>query len=157
DGQYLLTAGTDNTIRRWKLGTDGSELVKAVFGRTGDVGHVNLTKDGRFLFSDHGDELRILDAKTLELVNVVNSRRSGRFVQFALFSPINTLAIAAPDQGRNLLIRLPKLPEAPSLAPIPAAPAKTSPALAAPVQPSVGQQPTSTTMTTAEHWQKEGT
>ena len=40
----------------------------------------------------------------------MNSRRSGRFVQFAQFSPDGRLAVAATDQGRNMLVRLPKSP-----------------------------------------------
>ncbi|HMP17156.1 MAG TPA: HlyD family efflux transporter periplasmic adaptor subunit, partial [Gemmatales bacterium] len=61
DGQHLLTAGTDNSIRRWKLGTDKSELVKMVQGRSGDIKQFNLADDTRYIFSEHGDELRLLD------------------------------------------------------------------------------------------------
>ncbi|MBL8821052.1 MAG: HlyD family efflux transporter periplasmic adaptor subunit [Planctomycetia bacterium] len=109
DGQYLLTSGTDNAIRRWKLGPNNSELVKMVMGRTGDVRHINLADNGRYLFSEHGDELRLLDSQTLEPVSVLSSRRQGRFVQFAELSPNGEWAVAATDQGRNLLIRLPHL------------------------------------------------
>lgn len=109
DGQYLLTTGTDNAIRRWKLGSTNSELVKTVMGRTGDVRHINLADDGRYLFSEHGDELRLLDSQTLEPVSVLSSRRQGRFVQFAELAPSGEWAVAATDQGRNLLIRMPQL------------------------------------------------
>lgn len=109
NGQHLLTAGTDNSLRRWKLGSDKSELVKATMGRSGDVKHFSPSNDARYAFSEHGDELRLLDSRTLEPVSVINSRRQGRFVQFANLSPNGEWAVAATDQGRNLLIRLPKL------------------------------------------------
>ncbi|HQR06973.1 MAG TPA: hypothetical protein PLN21_09135 [Gemmatales bacterium] len=159
DGQYLLTTGTDNSIRRWKLGAakDGSELVKASMGRTGDVSKINLADDGRFILAEQGDELRVLDSTTLEPVSVINSRRSGRFVQFAQLSPNGQWAVAATDQGRNLLIRLPKLPEAKKDAfPTPvsigaAVPGKT-PATTAPSVPVS----TPAVISSTDHWLQDG-
>jgi WD40 repeat protein len=112
DGQHLLTTGTDNTLRRWKLGaSEGAELVKTAHGRTGDVRRINLANDGKYLFSEHGDELRVLNSVTLEPVSVLSSRRQGRFVSFANLSPNGQLAVTSTDQGRNLLLRLPTLVE----------------------------------------------
>lgn len=155
DGQYLLTTGTDNSIRRWKLGSDkdGSELVKASMGRTGDVSKINLADDGRFILAEQGDELRVLDSTTLEPVSVISSRRSGRFVQFAQFSPNGQWAVAATDQGRNLLVRLPKLPEPKKEAvPAPISPTKSAqgkaPATAAPKS----LEATPTSMSSTDYW-----
>ncbi len=161
DGQFLLTWGTDNVIRRWKLGTEGSELVAQSPGRTGDVAKMNMSEDGRFIFSDHGDELRILDAQTLIPVNLVSSRRSGRFTHFAQLSPSGTLAVAPTDQGRNLLLRLPKLPDPPKPATALSAPAKPGTAAATPGKseptPATPAETDATpSMTTTELWHREG-
>lgn len=140
DGQYLLTSGTDNAIRRWKLGAkEGAELVKTAQGRSGDVRRINLADDGKYLFSEHGDELRILNATTLEPVSVISSRRQGRFVQFANFSPNGLLAVAATDQGRNLLLRLPRLVEK-NAEPAGKAPATSASAPAEAVAPQTSTQ-----------------
>jgi WD40 repeat protein/biotin carboxyl carrier protein len=112
DGKHLFTMGTDNALRRWELGADNCVLRKEITGRSGDIRQVNLADDGRYLFFEQGDELRMLNASTLDQVSVMNSRRSGRFVQFAQFSPTGLLAIAPTDQGRNFLLRLPNLPDA---------------------------------------------
>jgi len=158
DGQYLLTTGTDNTIRRWKLGNakDGSELVKVSMGRTGDVSKINMAEDGRFILAEQGDELRVLDSATLEPVSVINSRRSGRFVQFAQLSPNGQWAIAATDQGRNLLIRLPKLPDLKKeAAPTPITAGKTSPGKT--TAPAVTEAtPTPAAMSSTDYWLHDG-
>lgn len=148
DGLFLLTSGTDNAIRRWKLGAkDGSELVKVVMGRTGDVGRLNLADNGRYIFSEHGDELRLLDSVTLEPVSVLSSRRQGRFVQFAQLSQNGQWAVTATDQGRNLLLRLPKLATTPAVA---AAPGK---AVMPPLTPPA---PATTANTSTELWLQDG-
>jgi len=160
DGQYLLTTGTDNAIRRWKLGgaQEGSELVKATMGRSGDVSKINLAEDGRFILAEQGEELRVLDSTTLEPVSVVNSRRSGRFVQFAQLSPNGQWAVAATDQGRNLLIRLPKLPEPAKKASSPTpvstvkTPAGTTPASAS----STPAGNTPALLSSTEFWLQDG-
>lgn len=154
DGQFLLTSGTDNSIRRWKLGSpkEGSELVKVVMGRNGDVGRLSLADDGRYLFSEHGDELRLLDSTTLEPVSVISSRRQGRFVQFAHLSQNGQWAVTSTDQGRNLLIRLPKLPETKLAASLPAL-TKGTPVIATPTSPNA-TAPTGNT--TTDLWLKDG-
>jgi WD40 repeat protein len=147
-GQHLTTSGTDNTLRRWKLGTEGSELERTMPGRSGEVTKLNLADDGRYLFAEHNDELALLDSRTLEPKSVVTSRRSGRFVQFALFSADGALAVAATDQGRNMLIRLPKLPDAVEVAQTPDK-ALISPVSTQPSAPQGGP-------TTKDLWLREG-
>lgn len=164
DGLFLLTSGTDNAIRRWKLGQakDGAELVKAAMGRTGDVAKINLADDGRYLFSEHGDELRLLDSRTLEAVSVISSRRSGRFVTFAQLSPNGQWAVAATDQGRNVLIRLPKLAaqldakiEAPSASLKTLAKSGDKPAV--PTAPATTTlTPITTNLSSTDHWLQDG-
>lgn len=163
DGQFLYSTGTDNTLRRWKLGTEGSELTKEVAGRSGDVRHINLADDGRYLLFDQGDELRILDSTTLDQVNTINSRRAGQFVQFAQFSPSGQLAVAPTDQGRNLLIRMPKFAEAPKAEPTPPAlgkPAASAPSKAASPAPVTSIAPVANTgltapLPTADLWARD--
>jgi len=152
DMQHLITSGTDNALRRWKLGSGRSELERTLHGRTGDVGKINLAQDGRRLIFENNEELRILDSKTFEPRSVLNSRRSGRFVQFAQISPDGRLAVAATDQGQNMLIRLPKLTEGGDLAqqsqpakPSTATPVSTEPAASTPASES-----------TPDLWRQEG-
>lgn len=148
DGQYLLTAGTDNSLRRWKLGSDKAELVKSVMGRSGDVKQFSSSNDARYAISEHGDELRLLDAQTLETKSVINSRRQGRFVQFANLSPNGEWAVSSTDQGRNLLIRLPKLAAE-------ATPTKGADGKLAPPPPAVSTTP-ATGFTSKDLWLKDG-
>lgn len=152
DGQYLLSTGTDNTIRRWKLGgaKDGSEQVKVSMGRTGDVSKINMADDGRFILAEQGEEIRVLDSTTLEPVSVINSRRSGRFVQFAQLSPTGQWAVAATDQGRNLLIRLPEPKK--EMAPTPITAGKTSPGKT----PVPEATPSPASMSSTDHWLHDG-
>jgi WD40 repeat protein len=148
-GQSLITSGTDNIIRRWKLGAEGSELERQVSGRTGDVTKINLADDGRYLIFDHNDELTLIDSTTLEPKSVMNSRRSGRFVQFAQFSPDGRVAVSATDQGRAMLLRLPKLADRVEVAQAPA-PANT-PVSTAPAAPAAPE-----TQSTTDLWLQEG-
>jgi WD40 repeat protein len=108
---HLVSAGRDNTLKVWKLGATGGELVGVQPGRTGDATQLGVSADGRRLLFDHGDELRILDRKEGGFVGVLRSRRQGRFHGFALFSPSGRLVLSAASSGRLQLWSVPAAPE----------------------------------------------
>jgi WD40 repeat protein len=109
---HLVSAGRDNTLKVWKLGASGGELVASQPGRTGDAPHLGVSADGRRLLFDHGEELRILDRTGGGFVGTLRSRRQGRFHAFALFSPSGRLVLAAGSSGRLQLWAVPAEPEA---------------------------------------------
>jgi WD40 repeat protein/biotin carboxyl carrier protein len=108
---HLVSAGRDNTLKVWKLGEAGGELIGAQPGRTGDAPQLGVSADGRRLLFDHGDELRILDRKEGGFVGVLRSRRQGRFHGFAQFSPSGRLVLSAASNGRLQLWSVPAAPE----------------------------------------------
>jgi WD40 repeat protein len=109
---HLVSAGRDNTLKVWKLSASGGELVGAQPGRTGDAPQLGVSKDGRRLLFDHGDELRILDRQGGGFVGVLRGRRQGRFHGFAQFSASGRLVLTAASSGRLQLWTVPAAPEA---------------------------------------------
>jgi WD40 repeat protein len=112
---HVVSAGRDNTVKVWKLGTTSGKLVLTVPGRTGDVAQLGTTADGQLLFFDHGEELRILRRADGFLVSRIQGRQQGHFQGLALFSPGGKLALTGASNGRLQLWQAPAAPEAAAL------------------------------------------
>jgi WD40 repeat protein len=107
----LISAGRDNTLKIWRLGTDAGQLVSLQAGRTGEIGQLGLSPDGQQLLFDHGDELRILDRASWSALGSLRSRRQGRFHGLALFSPTGRLLLTGSSNNRLQLWKAPAAPE----------------------------------------------
>jgi WD40 repeat protein/biotin carboxyl carrier protein len=97
---HLISAGTDNTLKKWKLGVDAAQLVRTMAGRTGDVSKLGVSADGRRVLFDIGEELRIYDLNTWEMHGSIQSRRQGHFAALALFSPSGRMVLTTAANGR---------------------------------------------------------
>jgi WD40 repeat protein len=104
----LLTVGRDNTLRLWALGQKGAKLETTVDRRSGDVGLLNVSLDGRKLLYDQGRSLHVLGLPDQRTLNVLqNPSEAGKFSTFALFSPDGRLVLTAGhSEGRLQLFRL---------------------------------------------------
>lgn len=103
----LLSSGSDNVQKVWRLEGMSSELLKTHRGRTGDVQRLGLSPDGKRVLFDHGDELRLLDPASGAVEGIVQSWKNLRFQDFAYFSPRGNLVLAASAEGRVGLWRAP--------------------------------------------------
>ncbi len=108
---HLVSAGRDNTLKVWRLGPDGGRLVLVQAGRTGEVGELGVSPDGRRVLFDHGDELRILERTSGTTLGALRSRRQGRFHGLARFSPSGRLVLTASNNSRLQLWKAPAPPE----------------------------------------------
>jgi len=97
---HLLTASTDKTLARWRLGEEAAELVRRFDGRSGDVAHLGVSSDGRRALFDLDDELRIIDLESGETLASISSRRQGNFRSIGLFSPSGTTVLSVTANGR---------------------------------------------------------
>lgn len=109
DGR-LVSAGRDNAIRIWEWQDGRGRLVGVRHGRTGEVGQLGVSPDGRRLLFDHGDEMRLLDRDTGGVVGSLHPRRQGRFQSLALFSPGGGLILTGATNGRLQLWQAPVSP-----------------------------------------------
>lgn len=96
----LVSAAADKSILKWRLGADGSELLLALRGRTGDVKQLGISFDGRLALFEHEEELRVHDLEDGALLSVLRSDRQGRITNLAVFSPINDMVLAGTANGR---------------------------------------------------------
>ena len=108
---HLISAGRDNTLKVWELGSDKATLVAVQPGRTGDAAHLGLSPDGRRVLFDHGEELRILDWTDGSSQGTLRSRRQGRFQGFATYSPSGRLILTTANNGQLQLWAAPALAE----------------------------------------------
>jgi WD40 repeat protein len=105
DGR-LISTGRDNTVKVWSL-ADGGKLIASYPGRTGEVGSLGISPDGRRLLFDMGEELRILDREAGTRVGSLLNQKQGRFQSFAHFSPSGRFIVTAASNSRLQLWRAP--------------------------------------------------
>ncbi len=107
----LVSAGSDKTIRVWKLGTQAGKLETKIEGRSGDVTQVGVSPDGKNVFFDQkqGKSLRILSLPDRRLQGVVQgTSNAAQFSVMSLFSPDGQLILtASAREGRLQLWRSP--------------------------------------------------
>jgi WD40 repeat protein len=107
----LISAGADNALRTWQLGTRGARPAVVIDSRGGDVAQPGVSRDGRFVLLDQGKALRLLrlDGQRTEAV-LDYPGDAGRFTTFAQFSPDSRLILTAGDSDG--LLRLWRSPTA---------------------------------------------
>lgn len=107
----LVSAGRDNTLRIWDVGTKGAVLKPAntVDRRSGDVTTLGASPDGRRVLFDQGKALRLLSLPDLLTTGVLQNTASAmNFNGFALFSPDSRLILTAGlPEGRLQLWEAP--------------------------------------------------
>ena len=92
----LVSAGRDNAVRVWTLGTQGGRLESTLDRRSGDVAWPGVSPDGRHLLLDQGKALRLLTLKDRRTECVLeNAAEASQFSTFALFSPDARLMLTA--------------------------------------------------------------
>lgn len=105
----LVSAGRDQTVRVWELGTQSARTAALIDRRSGEVSQPGASPDGRFLLLDQGRSLRLLTLpdRLTEAV-LENSGDASQFTTFALFSPDGRLILSAgAAEGRLQLWRAP--------------------------------------------------
>ena len=87
----LVSAARDNTLRVWNLFKDGAKAhLEPITNRSGNVGQLGVSTDGRWMLFDHG--------KTLHVMSVEKGQVAARPIQNPAGGiPFETLAIASPD------------------------------------------------------------
>lgn len=108
---HLVSAATDGTVKYWKLGDKGAELVKEHKGRQSNVAHIGINRDGTNFLFDHGNELRILDLAKGDSHGLLRNEFFGRFQGFAVFSPSDQLVLTGAENGRVQLWKVPATEE----------------------------------------------
>ena len=108
---HLISASSDRTLKKWKLGKSRAELVASASGRTGDVTYLGATRDGSRVLFDFGEELRIIDVEHESLLGTLHTGGQGHFSSFAVLSPSGQLVLTANANGRVQLWTVPPTPE----------------------------------------------
>ena len=106
----LVSAGRDNTLRIWTVGTQGARLETTIDRRSGEVAWPGISPDGRHVLLDQGQSLRLLTLKDrLTECVLENSAEATQFSTFALFSPPDGRLIltAGAAEGQVQLWRAP--------------------------------------------------
>ena len=107
----LVTASRDKMLRVWELYEKGAKLVgQPIIGRSGNVGQLDVSRNGRWMLFDQGKTLQLLSVNDLgRTVGILqNSSASTPFETLALFSPDASLILTAgAPEGRLQLWRCP--------------------------------------------------
>ncbi len=106
----LVTASRDKMLRVWALFEKGAKLLgEPIIGRTGNVGQLDVSRDGRWMLFDQSKTLQLLSVNDGRTVSILqNSSVSTPFETLALFSPDASLMLTAgAPEGRLQLWRCP--------------------------------------------------
>jgi WD40 repeat protein len=100
----LVTAGKDNRMQLWTLGKDRYRLEKSSRAtRSGDVGTLGVSPDGRRVLFDYGKSLQILSIPDARYEGSLQySSGTAGFTSFALFSPDASLILTAGGPEGNV-------------------------------------------------------
>ncbi len=106
----LVSASRDNTIRIWNLKAKGAHLEGLpITGRSGNVNHLGVSQDGRWMLFDQGKSLHLRALPDGQTINTLkNPGGATPFETLALFSPDASLILTggAPE-GKLQLWRAP--------------------------------------------------
>lgn len=111
---YLVSAGTDRSLKRWKLDAKHALLDFRQKDRAGDVTQLGVSQDGQLCLFDAGDKLWMLDFNERDLVGTIDSGGRGHFATLALFTPSGHMVLTANANGRLQLFSTPVNPKAAS-------------------------------------------
>jgi WD40 repeat protein len=101
----LVTAGSDRTIRIWKLGDKGASPEMPIEHRTGDVPVLGVSADGHRVLFDQDKELHVRALADQRTEGVLHApSETTKFINFAQFSPDGRLVIAAGTGDNPLQI-----------------------------------------------------
>ncbi len=107
----LVSASRDDTLSVWELHERGAKLEHKIHHRAGSVGHLDVSRDGKWMLFDLGKKLQILSVKDGTTVNSLeNPQGAIPFEAFAMFSPdaeASLLLTAGAPEGRMQLWRTP--------------------------------------------------
>jgi biotin carboxyl carrier protein len=107
---YLVSAGTDRSLKRWKLGDKFAELDFRLKDRTNDVPKLGVSQDGQKCLFDAGDKLWVIDFNERDIVGTIDSGGRGHFSGLALFTPSGQMVLTANSGGRVQLFTMPASP-----------------------------------------------
>lgn len=111
DEGTIVSAGTDNVQKVWRLKGAEATLVKTHRGRSGDVPRLGLGHDGTRLLQDHGDELRVVERDGGSVLGALHNPKHVRFEEFARLSPSQRLILTASADGRLQIWQTPVEPK----------------------------------------------
>ena len=106
----LVSAGGDNTLHVWNLEkVDAPTPTPVLTHRSGDVAHLGVSSDGKYVLFDHGSEIRVLSLADRQIEGVIQSSSAAtNFTTMALFAPDgNTVLTNSASEGRLQLWRTP--------------------------------------------------
>ena len=106
----LVSAGGDNTLHVWNLEKmDAPTPTPVLPGRSGDVAHLGVSSDGKYVLFDHGSEIRVISLADRQIEGVIQSSSAAtNFTTMALFAPDgNTVLTNSASDGRLQLWRTP--------------------------------------------------
>ncbi len=109
----LVSTGRDNTVKVWALGEQGARQIPVPFSnRSGDVGTLGVSPDGRRVLFDQGKMLRVLSIPDGLTEGVLqNVAGSSNFTNFAIFSPDGRVILTdSATEGRLQMWRPPSGP-----------------------------------------------
>jgi WD40 repeat protein len=106
----LVSVSRDNTVRLWKLGSQGAETVRTIRRRSSDVGQLGISPDGKHVLDEQGREMRILSLANEVTEAFLQSPPSSTFRTFAMFSPDGRLVLTTT--GGEGVLQLWKVGEA---------------------------------------------
>jgi WD40 repeat protein len=102
----LVSASKDNTLRVWELHEKGAKIMgEPIGGRFGNVNHLGVSRDGRWMLFDQGKKLQLLsvaDGRTTSILRDVAFGTS--FDTLAQFSPDGSLLLTAGAADGKLQI-----------------------------------------------------
>jgi WD40 repeat protein len=101
----LVSASRDATVRIWSLGQDGGQLDFTQEGRTGEVGRLGVSHDGRYFLLDIAETLRLMnvaDGRTEGVLEGVNE--ATKFSTFAIFSHDSKLILTGSQDGGRVSV-----------------------------------------------------
>ncbi len=100
----LLSAGRDNLLRLWKLGTDAGREETRIGGRSGDVTALGVSPDGKYVLYDPkpSKSLRMLSIPKWSAVDEIQAPTGAtQFATLAIFSPDAQLVLSSSGaEGR---------------------------------------------------------
>jgi len=107
----FITAGRDNVLSGWHFERGKAPVRIGEFDkRSGEVTHLGVCSDGKYLLFDDGKDLRILSLESRQIVGTIQNSAGMGFRGLALFAPDGkTVLTTSASENRMQLWRTPVL------------------------------------------------